>query len=148
MNASDLIAELAQRTGLSQLTLSPDGTACLVVEDSLSINLEHDSATRRLHLYTVLGPLPTTDREACYGRLLEANLFGLQTGGGSIGLHRPGSQIVLSRTLDLDILDYTAFEAALEQMVQSAGPLKGLLDAGAQAQASAPDPRMSHLLRG
>lgn len=148
MNATDLVGELAQRTGLANLALSGDGTASLVVDGTTTLHIEHDAAAQRLHVYTPLGVPPAAGREACFGRLLEANLFGLQTGGGSIALHRPSNQLLLTRSMDLDTTDITALEAALDQMLQAVASVKALVDAPNGTESAPFDPRLSGLLRG
>jgi Tir chaperone protein (CesT) family len=149
MNASDLIAEFAQRAGLAELRLSAEGTAALVVNDILTVNIEHDDAGRRLYLYCALGEPPAEGREAYFGQLLEANLFGRQTGGASIGLDRANNAVLLTRTLDLDTADFPAFEAALEQLVH--GHTQLAIEIGEAARQHRPgvelDPRLAGMMR-
>lgn len=151
MNATDLIAEFAQRAGVPQLQLSDEGTASLVIDGRTTVNLEHDAAARRLFAYVSLGEPPAADREGYYARLLGANLFGHGTGGGTIGLDPAGNEVLLSRALDLDLVDYTAFEAALESLVDAAERLAGELSSAAPAPMAAgagyPDPRLAAMLR-
>ena len=129
MNATDLIALFAQRAGLPALQLSPQGTAAVQVDEQLTLNLEHDSSARRLVAYCVVGEVPASGRESLFARLLEANLFARETGGGSLGLDRERNELVLSRVLELDSTDDQAFEAALEQLVDSAIALREPLSA-------------------
>lgn len=148
MNATDLIGELAQRAGLPALRLSSDGTASLEVDGTTRLHIEHDAPGNRLNLYTPLGAPPGNGREACFGRLLEANLFGMQTGGGSIAFHRPSNQLLLTRSMDLESTDITALESALEQMLRAVATVKALVDAPDIAESPGFDPRLSGLLRG
>lgn len=148
MNANDLIGELAQRTGLPALRLSTEGTASLQADGATTLHIEHDAPGNRLHLYTPLGAPPSTGREACFGRLLEANLFGLQTGGGSVAFHRPSNQLLLTRTMDLESTDITALETALEQMLLAVAAVKALVDSPDTGEPASFDPRLSGLLRG
>lgn len=151
MNASDLIAEFAQRAGVPQLQLSREGTASLVIDGRTTVNLEHDAVSRRLFAYVSLGEPPAADREDYYARLLGANLFGHGTGGGTIGLDPAGNELLLSRVLDLDLVDYTAFEAALESLVDAAERLAGELASAAPIPMAVdpghPDPRLAAMLR-
>ena len=134
MNAADLIAELSQRAGLPLLQLSDEGTASLVVDRRTTVNLEHDPAGRRLFAYISLGEPPAAEREPFFAALLAANLFGRGTGGGAIGLDPVNQELLLSRSFDLDLVDYTAFEAALEALVDAAELLL------AQRAQAAPEP--------
>lgn len=71
----------------------------------------------RSFAYISLGEPPAVDRESFFARLLAANLFGRGTGGGVIGLYLADRELLLSRSFDLDLVDYTAFETALEALV-------------------------------
>ena len=137
MNAADLIAELSQRASLPLLQLSDEGTASLVVDRRTTVNLEHDPVGRRLFAYISLGEPPAVDRESFFARLLAANLFGRGTGGGVIGLDPASPELLLSRSFDLDLVDYTAFEAALEALVDAA---ELLLSQFAEASPEEPPP--------
>ena len=124
MHAQDLIALLAARAGLPALKLSSDGTAALVIDDKLTLNLEHDEPAGRLLAYVPLGSLPVQDREAHAVRLLRANLFGRDTGGAVLALD--GDELLLTRTLELEHTDDTRFIAALEALVEAAQVLHEL----------------------
>ncbi|HSW05510.1 type III secretion system chaperone [Aquabacterium sp.] len=123
MNASDLMAEFAQRAGMSGLVLSADGTASIVVDGTTQLQLEHDAAARRLYLYTSLGEAPAAGRERYFEQLLAANLFARATGGATIGFDAANNEVLLSRALDLDLTDYAAFEDALDALVRAAEAL-------------------------
>ena len=64
---------------------------------------------------------------------------------------RTGNEVLLSRALDLDLVDYTAFEAALESLVDAAERLAGELACAAPIPMGVdighPDPRLAAMLR-
>ncbi len=119
MNATDLIAEFAQRSRLPSLSLSDEGTARIVIDETLEIDLEHDDVQRQLHLYTSLGQPPLEEREAFYARALAANLFGRATGGATLALDALRGDVLLVRSVDIDTTDITALEAALQSLVDA-----------------------------
>ncbi len=119
MHAADLIADFAQRSQLLSLKLSDEGTARLVIDATLTVDLEHDEARGQLHLTTNLGQPPLEEREAFYARVLAANLFGRATAGASLALDPASMEILLVRTLELESTDSTKFETALEALVHA-----------------------------
>jgi len=146
MNAANLLAAWGQALGLPELVLSDLGTAALLIDGTLTLNFEHEADAGRLLLYVSLGAPPVAEREACFARLLQANLFGHGSGGGHIGLDPERDELVLSRQLVLDHTDLPALEAAVEALIGAARELRDALgrsEAGASpaaghAEATAP----------
>lgn len=120
MNASDLLAELGRTLGLPDLALSGLGTASLVIDGDLTLNLEHEADAGLLVAYLSLGQAPADGRDDCFARLLAANLFGHDSGGGSIGLDRGSDELVLSRSFVLEHTDALGLEAGLAALVDAA----------------------------
>jgi hypothetical protein len=127
MNAANLLAAWGQALGLPELALSDLGTAALLIDGTLTLNIEHEDDAGRLLLYVPLGAPPAAEREACFARLLQANLFGHGSGGGHIGLDAQRDELVLSRQLALDNTDLPALEAAIESLLAAARQLRELL---------------------
>jgi hypothetical protein len=117
MHADHLIADFAQRAGLPTLTLSADGTARLVVDRSLDVQIEHEATRQRLHLYTSLGAPPSEDNAAWLERLLVANFFGRDTDGATVCLDPVKREALLVLTLELDTTTPATFENALQTLV-------------------------------
>lgn len=120
MNAPDLLAELGRSLGLPDLALSGLGTASLIIDGELTLNLEHEKDAGLLVAYLSLGQAPAEGRDDCFARLLAANLFGHDSGGGHIGLDRASDEIVLSRSFVLEHTDAMALEAGLAALVDAA----------------------------
>ncbi len=133
MNASDLLADFSQRMGLPPIVFSNDGTARILVDDSIPIDWQHDADARQLHLMVSFGPPPDgAEREAYLLRVLTANLLGRET-AGAVFSYDPGTgDIVLTRTLDLDSTDSIALEEALNALLRAVETLR-------EAFATAPD---------
>jgi hypothetical protein len=144
MNAQELLHALAVQLGLPGLALSPQGTAQLLVDASLALNLEHEPAADCLHTYLALGPLPPPPREPLLAALLLHNAFGQGTGGGSLALTAGGTpQILLQRRFELDGLTPQRLASALEALLDAAQHLQAELPQLAQqtqpaVEASAP----------
>jgi len=127
MNAANLLVALGQSLGLPELALSDLGTAALLIDGSLTLNIEHEDDAGRLLLYVPLGTPPVAEREAFFAVLLQANLFGHGSGGGHIGLDPQRDELVLSRQLLLDHTDLPSLEAAVEALIDAARGLREAL---------------------
>jgi hypothetical protein len=123
MNAPDLLAELAQRAKIAGLAFNAAGRARIQVEDELALELEHDSAANHLHAYAVVGYAKGAHREELYAHLLTMNLFCRQTLGATLALDPATGELLLCRALDLTVVDYPAFERALDDLATAAAAI-------------------------
>ncbi|MEC4720747.1 type III secretion system chaperone [Noviherbaspirillum sp. CPCC 100848] len=131
MNASDLVAELAKASGLSNLKLNEHGVARLAFDKGTEVDLEEDSAEGVLHLYTRVMTVPAEGKEALYSRLLEANLYCAETAGATLAVDGARNEVVLCRRLELASTDFTGFSQSLEKLVSACEALREELGAGA-----------------
>lgn len=136
MDAHTLLADFARALGLDALNLSAQGTAALLVDGELTLNIEHEDDARRLLLYLSLGLPPASGREALYERLLTANLLGHGSGGGHIGFDPVRGELLLSRSLALDHTDAPALEAAAEALIGAARSLRAEVQGGGSGAAA------------
>jgi len=127
MNASDLLAEFARRANVTGLSFNESGLARLEVDGDVTIDLEYDSAARELHLYCTMGRSPADGREAFYERLLGLNLFCRRTLGATLAIDAAAGEVLLCRALQLDGIDYTAFETAMTRLVDAAQSIRSEL---------------------
>jgi hypothetical protein len=147
MHAADLLAELGQALGLPRLTLSAMGTATLVVDDDLAVNLEVDADAGTLWAYAALGEPPAQGREALYARLLQANLFGQGSGGGAVALDAGRNELLIHRGLALEHTDAQGLESALAELIAAARRVRAAWsEAPSGGQAAAPWPGADHPL--
>lgn len=144
MNASDLIAELANRSGIPSLKLDDHGMARLAFEQGIEVDMEEDKAEGVLHLYTHLAGIPADGREAFYAWLLEANLFCGATLGATLALDRGRGEVLLCRKIDLAATDFLYFFQCLDKLVTACETLRqemrSVLHADANARVSEPAP--------
>jgi hypothetical protein len=116
MNIRDVLAELGHQMGLN-VTLNDEGVCRLVFDDRFSVDVEASPDNDAVHLYSVLCPVPPENKEPFYERLLEANLFGGDTGGAWFALDGAHGEVVLNRTLKMTDTDYRDFADLLEAFV-------------------------------
>lgn len=116
MNIRDVLAELGHQMGLN-VTLNDEGVCRLVFDDRFSVDVEASPDNDAVHLYSVLCPVPPENKEPFYERLLEANLFGGDTGGAWFALDGVHGEVVLNRTVKMTNTDYQDFADLLEAFV-------------------------------
>jgi hypothetical protein len=134
MNASDLLADFAQRLGLPPITFSDEGTARVLVDGTLPIDWQHDAASQQLHLMVSFGPPPEgEEREAYLLRVLAANLLGRETGGAVFAFDPAAGDVVLTRTLSLEATDSLVLENALNGLLAAVETLREAFSAPAPA---------------
>ncbi len=116
MNIHDVLAELGHQMGLN-VTLNEEGVCRLVFDERFPVDIEASPDNDAVHLYSVLCPIPPEDKERFYERLLEANLFGGDTGGAWFALDGSHGEVVLNRTVSMANIDYQDFANLLEGFV-------------------------------
>lgn len=151
MNAHSLLAELGQQMNLPNLSFDNRGLSRLVFDRKIVVDLEHDEAGKVLHIYSVLGQIPPTNREKLFEMLLSANLFGKETGGASAAIDSLTGDILICRSLALDKTDSVDFQKILENFLDAAEKLMDRVKTTGAAVETAPlitfDPLSQSLLR-
>lgn len=95
MNCDEVIQAIATAMDVPELRLDEHGCARLRVDDTIDVNFEASGGSHLLHVYSTLGPVPSSDRERCFEQLLSANLFGADTGGATLAIDAEFNEIVL-----------------------------------------------------
>lgn len=113
-----LINELGIELGLEGLTLDEFGYCCLEFPEK-TINLEADEQGT-VFAYAHLGSLPEQDREDFYAKLLEANYFCQETGGGTIGIDREANVVVLMMQTHVAMLNSGDLHRVLQNFINVA----------------------------
>lgn len=101
------------------LQLDDQGLAVFELEDGQVCSIELDEDAGLLHLYGVLGPVLPSQVSAVCVRAMEANLYGLGTGGLTLGFHAQRQQLVASQSLLLPALSQESFMIHLQAFVAS-----------------------------
>ena len=119
MNADQLLNELGLTMGLPNLRFDEHGCARLMFDGKTAIDLEADSETGMLQVYSVLSPLPAEGRETTFLSLLEGNLFGTQTHGATLAVDSLYNEVLLCRTVDTEQMSGASFATMIERFVDS-----------------------------
>lgn len=98
-------------------SLKPDekGICSLVFDENLIIHLEPSPDQLYMHMYSEIGPFPEEPYKM--KGLLEANLFGTQTAGGSFSFYAPTNSIYLNHRLWLHNTDFYHLRRQMEAFV-------------------------------
>ena len=112
MNETELLSELGRRLGIS-LALSEAGS-CRVRFDKDTV--EFEQAGKALYVMADLGT--ASGREDAFGRLLEANCLGAESGGACLGLDASRQEFTLHLILHGD-MRYEDFEEALTRFIRA-----------------------------
>lgn len=117
MRPHDLVDELGRRTG-SNVALNAEGVAALTF-DNLAVTIEVPEAGDIINLYAVVADLPPQgeQRAALCERLLALNLFGQGTGQAAFAIDPLEDEVILSRVLNAGRMEYSDFEAAMDDFV-------------------------------
>ncbi|MDQ5909455.1 MAG: hypothetical protein QG599_1550 [Pseudomonadota bacterium] len=114
MQIEDILDELGHQTGLGALSLNEDRVCRLVFDDRLTVDIEALPDKQRFFIHAVVGPAPSSQKEAIFAEMLSANLFGQDTGGACLALDRNREEVLLFKEFLTDQMDYPMFSAALE----------------------------------
>lgn len=130
MEAKDLLSSYGQLVGLHGLAFDAHGCARLKFSEDVAVNLEADPAGECVHLYSVLGPVPSNERERLYRELLEGNLFGTRTRGATLAIDKVQEEVILCRRLELATADADALKQVLEEFVSASEHWQEAFDSG------------------
>ena len=130
MALSELMRELAAELGMSDIELEEDGGAQIVVDDDFAIDIAGDEAGPGFTVSATVGIAPTTEREATFAALLEANLVGQGTGGATLALDPVLDEVVLCRSFSRDDLPFEEFEQELVAFIEALRLWRGRHAAG------------------
>lgn len=118
MNINQILNRLGQEIGLPGLALDDMHLCTLRFDNKDIVVVEVPPHAKQVYLYSMLFTIPKTDKADFYERLLEANLFGKETGMASFSCNPKTGEVFLTRSLTLARLDYEHFALALEELLQ------------------------------
>lgn len=104
--------------GSAAVKLDPDGVCSVTIDEKLECNFELDGEL--LVMFCPLVRPPNAGLTDFMASLLRANLFGLDTEGGHLGLCDQSGYIVFSHTIDVTGLNEADFLEGFENFVRLA----------------------------
>lgn len=117
MKFDDALSALGRQMNVPALAFNDDGVCRMVFDGALVVDCERVAGSdEAAWLYAVVASLPA-EREAVLMRLLEANLFGAETGEASLALDSVAGEILLQQKVDTAAMNDAVFAATLERFV-------------------------------
>ncbi|HSJ04407.1 MAG: type III secretion system chaperone [Verrucomicrobium sp.] len=116
MTLEELIHSAAAFMGMPEFQYSAGHTLEVSLPDGLEMVLEPSRIEDAVHIYAVVGVLPSSENEKLMETLLRAQLFHREVGEGCcFGLDEDTNELFLNRKLSVSGLDEEAFVAALNE---------------------------------
>ncbi|GEP43704.1 type III secretion system chaperone [Brevifollis gellanilyticus] len=144
MNIADALTELGRQMGMADLALNDSGLCRVVFDHSLVVDFEEMDEGKTLHLSSSIASLDAdTHGELYFQTLLSANLLGVATGGACFSITDDNSEVIFERRLEMNSLDFTGFNHAVESFVNHLEGWKeklGTLPAGHGSAAAGLEP--------
>lgn len=100
----------------TDLHLNQEGV-CHIVTNGVTVSLE-ESEDHVIFIYTQIAKLSEKDNGVIFERLLQANLYGVETEGAVFALDTSGTQVILFCRLASEHLEYPAYRNQFDQFVE------------------------------
>ena len=114
----------ARLYAIPSIPLDENGMSRLRFRDAVEIDIEPARRPDHIHLYTTLCRIPRHADAAWYRTLLEANLFGRDTGYAALACNPQTEEVVLCQLVDLGWLTPERLDLMLQDLVAAATALK------------------------
>lgn len=98
MDIHTLLPLLGLHLGIQNLMLD-DGVCCIAFNDGHEIFIEPAGGNEYIHVYAVIGGMPSYGREEVYESIFERNLFGNKTNTANICCDSERQEIVLQKII-------------------------------------------------
>ena len=118
MEVKDLITNIGLEFGL-KLALNENSVASLIVDDRFEIEFEYVEDGDSLFGSYVLGKFEGDGNEKIYKALLDANLYGKDTGGGIFALDNRANEVILFFKVKASETDYEQFRSMMERYLNT-----------------------------
>lgn len=136
MYIKDVLQELGRQMGLDGVKLDDNGVCRLIFDGKIVVDIEAPAAEKgTVYMYAAVCPLPAEGKEALYGTLLEANLFGRGTGGAAFAIDTEMAEVLLYQSFDMEKVEVQEFKESLQHFAAHVG---GWMEKLGGAEASGP----------
>lgn len=115
----DLLQQLSQAIRLPGLKADNEGYCCLSFDDKIHVHIQLNLRTDNLTLFTEIGTVNDTDKDAVYPMLLQANVFWLGTDGATLGFNTKNNMVTMGRQEPIRNINFDKFQKMLQVFVDS-----------------------------
>ena len=139
MAVRDIVLSLAQRIGIAEPGFVDDVAA--IQFDDMVLNFHVEEKTGEMELFMDVGaaPVAADERLAAYSRLLKANCFARQTGGGVLGVDDEENRVIFSHSFAAGAMDAAQLERVVETFLNLAETFRDALADVVQASSVTAD---------
>ncbi|MEZ0296509.1 MAG: type III secretion system chaperone [Candidatus Methylacidiphilales bacterium] len=128
-NLQNLVERLSEDLGLADLRLDSELNACgFRVNDKLDVLIEYNEASDSAIFTITIGVLPEENRLAFALDLLDANYYGIGSGGGRLSTNSEQGTVYLQLREATERLDQERFHSVLQVLVNNAEVWRDRLD--------------------
>jgi hypothetical protein len=120
MDGNQLLKSLGIAMGLPDLQFDKNGCTRMLFDGKTAVSIEHDPDAEALQIYSILGPIPSQEKEAIFQQLLVGNLFCTQTLGATLAIDTAHHEIILCRNINTNNMSSDNFANIIEQFVATA----------------------------
>jgi hypothetical protein len=118
MDAATLVESIGQEFGLA-LKLNKDHVASLIIDEKFEVEFEFVESLKTLFVSSSLGRLQSAGTEGICKALLEANLYGKDTGGAIFSIDDRTDEVILFFKVEPETIAYEDFRAMMERYLNT-----------------------------
>lgn len=118
-NYKSMLSEVGKANGMM---LEPDDTGfcALEIDSTIQLNMQYVNASDSVYLFYELAEINPRVLSRVCPRLLSANLFGVETGGGTLAMQKDSYMVVFSYVFSAGTLDILRFQQVIENSLKYA----------------------------
>lgn len=117
MKLEEILEEQAKMMKMPGLRLDELGACHFVVNETTAVTIEKSLDGRSFYLHALVATVLAGEDESLFAELLEANLFGKETGAATLAYDAETRSVVLFQQFEEETTDYTQYQEALERFV-------------------------------
>jgi hypothetical protein len=113
------LKRFGKKIGIPDLTLDEDNYCAIQFDENIQVNIEvvGEENEEIVCFYSSVKEVPKNNQEELFYKLLELNLFGLQTNGACFAIHPEANEILLCFTwVSSKFMEYESFEECIESL--------------------------------
>ncbi|MDY0221660.1 MAG: type III secretion system chaperone [Desulfobacterium sp.] len=109
-----LLAEMGNDSGIAELKADDSGFYAIEADD-IVCNMQYVFDTNSLYIFAELGEIPTHLLGRLAQKFLSANLFGIETGGGTLALEKESRQLIFGYLTHIPQSQIEGFNLAMQE---------------------------------